>query len=298
MAFDLDGFLKELGATGDEETTLRTALGKPERLTLLEKNQLRQGDYSKNMNALGKSQTDLQAAQQRLDAELAEWATLTASEKESAVKLRSDLEAAQQKVLTLTQRVQRVATDAGLDPVKALEGIDQTPPKKPEPTVPAFDESKFVDRATFGQLNDYMFGLVTELPMLAQEHFEATGERLDTRALHAEIMARAKVKGADLNPRTIWEEKYQIKTKLAEKDKAARAAELQQAEQRGFERARTEAALPIPPSVGVHSPVLKTLDGKPRESVLKRPQPEAGLRSVAMKLDEMARRPAPAGAGA
>jgi len=297
MAFDLDGLLKELGATGDEEATLRTALGKPERLALLEKNQLRQSDYSKQMNAVQKSQADLQAAQQRLDAELAEWATLTASEKEQATTLRSNLEKAEQKVLTLTQRVQRVAVDAGLDPAKALEGIDQLQPNV-EPKVTPIDTSQFVDRATFGGMSEYLFALVADLPMIAQEHFDLTGERLDTRALRAEIADRATKKGANIDPRAVWEEKFQIPEKRTAKAQEARTAELSAAEQRGFERARSEAALPVPPSTGLRSPLLKSPDGKPHESVLKRPPPEAGLRSVAQKLDDLVRRPAaPVGAG-
>lgn len=284
MAFDLDGFIKELGATDEEATTLKAALGKPERLTLLEKNQLRQADYSKNMNTLQSEQKKLTDAQTRLDAEAAEWASLSASEKEAATKLRTDLEASQAKVLTLTQRVQRVASDAGLDPVKALEGIDQPPPKKEEPKVDPIDTSKFVGADQFGTMSEYLFNLSIELPLIAQEHFDLTGERLDTRALRAEITERAKQKGANLDPRSIWEEKYQIQTKRETKTQAAREAEIKQAEQRGFDRARSESALPVPPSQGVRSPVLRTPTGEPRQSVLKREQPETGVMAAAQAL--------------
>ena len=136
MPFDLDALLKDLGATGEEETTLRAALGKPERLSVLEKNQLRQSDYSKHQNALKKSQDDLQAAQQRLDAEVVAWAEMRAKGETESAAQQEAREKAEQKVLVLTQRVQRIATDAGLDPAKALEGIEQAPPAKKEEPKP------------------------------------------------------------------------------------------------------------------------------------------------------------------
>ncbi len=286
MAFDLDAFLKELGATGDEEATLRTALGKPERLTLLEKNQLRQSDYSKQFDALRKSQGDLEAMKTRLDAEAAEWATLSASEKAASTKLRQDLDAHQAKVLTLTQRVQRIAADAGLDPTKALEGIDQpvTPPKKDEP--PPFDASKFAPASAFAQMSDYLFQLATEIPALAAEHRALTGQDLDTRALRTEIQKRSGMKGANLDPRVVWEELNQIPTIRETKAREKYDQDLKAAEARGFERARTEASLPVPPSTaGVRSAVLRSLDsGKPHESVLKRPAPEGGVQGALTAL--------------
>jgi hypothetical protein len=283
MAFDLDNFLKELGATGDEEASLRIALGKPERLALLEKGQLRQADYSRQADALKKEQEKLAAANDRVTAEMAEWAKLQAEGGEVTAKMRESLEKAEQKVLTLTQRVQRVAVDAGLDPVKALEGIDQVvPPKKDEP--PPFDTSKFVGADTFGQMSNYLFKLATSIPRLAHEHRLLTGEELDTDALASEITERSSKKGAELDPRKVWEEKYGIPEKRAAKDASARAEEIKQAELRGAERVRTEMALPVPPSNGVRSPLLRTPDGTERKSVLNRPQPETTQRSAVAAL--------------
>ena len=283
MAFDLKGFYKDLGFTPEEEAAVSAVLDKPERVKVLEGNQLRQSDYSREKDKLAKAEGDLDAAKKRLDAEALEWAGLSAAEKAQATELRDSLDKAQAKVLMLTQRVERIAADAGLDPKKALEGIEQVvPPKKDEP--PPVDTSKFVGLDQFGSMSEYLFNLGLEIPAIAAEHLELTGERLDTRAFREEIQARAKTKGANLDPRSIWEEKYQIPQKRDEKSKAAREAELKQAEQRGFERAKSEAALPVPPSHGLHSPVLRTTNGEPRESVLKRPAPETGVRSAAAAL--------------
>lgn len=295
MAFDLDGFLKELGADEAESKILKDALGKPERLTLLEKNQLRQSDYSKSMNALKKSQDDLTAAQKRLDAEAAEWASLSASEKDAATKLRDSLNASEQKVLALTQRVTKIATDAGLDVQKALDGIEQAPPKV-ETKVDPIDTSKFVSAEQFGSMSEYLFNLSVELPQIAAEHLEITGERLDTRALRAEIQKRATQKGANLDPRAIWEETHGIAAKREAKTAAARAAELTAAEQRGFERARTEQALPVPQTRGQHSPLLKQVGGENYKSKIERPAPETGVRSAAQALASGKYRQEPVGA--
>ncbi len=284
MAFDLDALIKDLGVTGDDEKAVRAALGTPERLKYLEGNQLRQSDYSKQMNELSAARTALKEADDRVTAEMAEWARIQAEGGAVTKKMQDDLHKAEQRALTLQQRVTKIATEAGLDATKALEGIDQPPPpaKKDEPA--PIDTSKFVGADQFGQFGKYMFDLVAALPMIAQEHFELTGERLNTQELRAEIEARAGKKGANLDPRAIWEDKYGIAAKRDTQQKAARELELKTAEQRGFDRARTEAALPVPPSQGVHSPLLRTGDGQPRTSVLQRPAPETGVRSAASAL--------------
>ena len=296
MAFDIDGFLKDLGTNEEESKTLRTALGTPERLSLLEKNQLRQADYSKQSNALKDEQQKLTLAQDRLNAEAAEWATLSANERAQATTLRDSLNASEQKVLALQQRVQKVAVDAGLDPQKALEGIEQVV-KKEEPKVAPIDTSKFVDAATFGSMSEYLFNLSVELPQIAAEHFELTGERLDTRAIRAEITERSKQKNANLDPRAIWEEKFQIPQKREAKDTAARAEEIKQAELRGAERARSEFTLPTAPTSGINSPLLKATTGEEHKSVLHRPAPESGVRSAAAALSSGKYRQQPAAAG-
>lgn len=280
MAFDLKAFGTDLGLTAEELGQIETVLNKPERLAVLEKNQLRQTDYSKNMDALKKAQTDLAVANDRLTNEMAEWANLTAAEKAAATKLREDLDASQQTVLKLQQRVTKIATDAGLDAAKALEGIDQPPPKKEEPPVPPIDTSKFIDVDRFGAVQSYMFDLLAELPMIAQEHFDLTGERLDTRVIRAEIAERAQKKGANLDPRAIWEEKFDIPAKRTAQSQAARDAEIKAAEERGAARARSEAALPIPPQNGQHSPLLRA-NGENYQSKLQRPQPESAVAAAA-----------------
>jgi hypothetical protein len=296
MAFDLDAYIKELGITGDDEKAVRTALGTPERLKYLEGNQLRQSDYSKQMNELSAARTSLKEADDRVTAEMAEWARIQAEGGAVTKKMQDDLHKAEQRALTLQQRVSKIATEAGLDPVKALEGIDQPPPRVETPPAPVIDPKQFVSPEQFSMVNKYMFDLATELPMIAQEHFELTGQRLDTRAMRAEIEKRSRTKGAVLDPRVVWEETNNIPTIRATKATEQRELERKQDEQRGYERARTEAALPVPPSQGVHSPMLRTSDGNPRKSILERPAPEGGVRSAASALATGKYRNQPTGA--
>lgn len=296
--FDLKAFGTDLGLSTEELGQIETVLGKPERLAALEKNQLRQSDYSKQANALKTAQTELQTKSDRLTAEMAEWATLTAAEKDASSKQREALEKTQQQVLKLQQRVTKIATDAGLDPAQALEGIDQPAKREDPPPPPPIDTSKFVGVDQFQALNNYLFNLTAELPMIAQEHFDLTGERLDTRALHAEILNISKDPKANIDPRAIWEAKYAIPAKRAAQVTAARALEIKTAEERGYNQARSEAALPVAPSRGTHSPLFKSLDGpdpaKPHTSKLSRPQPESTVQAAASALATGKYRPKPA----
>lgn len=280
--FELKAFFKELGLSDEEQAAVTVVLDKPERLTLLEKNQLRQADYSKQMNDLSKAQGQLKTANDNLNAEMAAWATEQAAGHVVTKKMRDDYEAAQLKVTQLTNRVTRIATDAGMDPTKALDGIDQTPAVVVPPTPTAPDLTGYVRADQFNGLATMALTLPAELAAIANEHFDLTGERLDTRTIIAEIQARAGTRGNQktLDPRQIWEEQHAVPTKREAKATAAIDARLAEAERKGFERARSESALPVPPSHGERSPVLRSLDGQPRESVLKRPHPESAVNAA------------------
>lgn len=283
---DVKAFLKDLNFTDAEITELAPKFDTPERVEALKKGQLRLSDYSKSMDGLKKDQDALKTASARLDAEMAEWATVQAQGGEITKKMRDDLDAAQLKVTQLTSRVTRIATDAGLDVTKALEGIEQEPVKKVDPPAPAIDLTGYVKADTIGVLTDFMLTLPAELDAIAREHFDLTGQYLDTRGIVTEIKARSATRGNQkpLDPRAIWEEQQQIPTKRQEKATRDHDAEITAAEQRGADRVRTEQALPIPPSTGVRSPVLRGIEGKTHESVLKRPVPESAVRSAAAAL--------------
>jgi hypothetical protein len=127
---------------------------------------------------------------------------------------------------------------------------------------------------------DYMLSVPAELAAIAQEHFDLTGERLDTRPLVADLKARiAKKQPADL--RAIWEEKYQVPEKRTAATKAKYDADIAAAEARGREAARSERELPGQHPAGQHSPVFTGIHG---ESKVARPQPGQNTRGFADSL--------------
>lgn len=229
---------------------------------------LRQSDYDRRMN---EGKAELAAANDKLNAEMAEWASLTASEKQSATQLRVDLEASQQEVLRLKQSVTRIASEAGLDPTKVLG--TEPPPKKDEPPKGP-DLSGYAKRDDVMGLATMSLTLPAELMAIAEEHRELTGERLDTREIVREIQSRAGTRGnqKSLDPRAIWEELKGIPAKREEVSTQKFNDAIAAAEARGREAALTEASIPGQQPPGRHAVVFGG-----QKSKLERPQPGSRL---------------------
>ena len=282
MAFDVLKWMKEdMEFSDDEIKELSPKL--TAKADKLEKGYLRQSDYSKQMNDLKKAQTELQAANDRLTTEMSEWATVQASGRDITAKMQRDLETAQGNVARLTARVQKVATDAGLDPAKALEGIDQVPPtRKADDDKPAIDPDKFLSRDDFAaqqsRLARVLLRAPAEIAAIQHEHHELTGEWLDARPIIDEIEKRATTKGNDksLEIRDVWQEQHNIPALRETKTKEKYDADIKAAEERGRQAALSGQAIPgqpPPPTHGRPSPALHMPDGQGRKSVLERPQP-------------------------
>ena len=285
---------EDMGFSADEQKAL-DPLFTDERVKKLEAGHLRQADYSKQMNDLKKAQTDLQAANDRLSTEMAEWATVQASGREVTAKMQRDLETAQGNAARLTARVQKIATDAGLDPAKALEGIDQVVPDKRTNNgdTPPIDTSKFVSTDDFAtqqsRLARVLLRAPAEIAAIQHEHHELTGEWLDARPIIDEIEKRATTKGnaLSLEIRDVWQEKHNIPTLRETKAKEKYDADIKAAEARGRQEALTSLSVPgagNPPTHGRPSPVLHSADGSARKSVLERPQPGTSTQSAVSAL--------------
>jgi hypothetical protein len=272
MAFDTKAWLTELKFNEDEIKDLMPRFS-GEREALLEKNQLRLPEFSKKMNDLQKAQDAVAAAEAKLNGEMAEWAELTAAEKASAGDLRKKLDDSEARVFQLTQRATRLAEEAGVDP-KTILG-DGEPPVDPklrkEPVTVDLDPL----RHQIGGIADYMLTLNAELPAIAQEHFELTGKRLDTRAFIASIKADLKTgkkTAEDLDPVRRWEAEFKIPELRATKATEERAKERAADRAEGRAAALSEAALPNTQTRPLtHSPAFRTVDGT--KSKLERPQP-------------------------
>lgn len=294
MAFDLKKWLMEDMKFSADEAEKMAASFTPERISTLEKTYGDATTYRSTSAEIAKTQQQLKEANDRLNAEMAEWATLTAKEKEQNTALQTSLEAARVRATQLETRLTTLATEHGVDPKALLEGTTVIP-KKEEPKVEPVDTSRFVDREVFNSLSAFNLQLPARLQRIEREHFALTGEHLDTEAITNEIIARAGKKDAVIDPVAIWEEKHGIPEKRAAAAKKAHDAEIAAAEARGEERGRTNAALPGPQVPGRHAVVFSSRqqDGKsvPRTSVLKRPQPESGVRSAAAALASHKYRP-------
>ena len=237
---------------------------------------MRQSDYDRAMNEgkaeLDKARGELATANERLNAEMAEWATLTAAEKQTATRQRQDLEKAQADVLRLRHTVERVAADAGLDATKLLEG--QPVPKVDEK--PAVDLTGYAKldqlQAANAQLAEMMLSFTPELMQLSIEHQQLFGTPLDARDIVKELRARATTKGNQkpTDPRAIWEEQFKVGEKRNEVEKKRFDDAIAQAEARGREAAMSESHIPgQTTSPGRHSIVF----GGERKSAIQRPQP-------------------------
>ena len=292
MAFELAKWLKEDMKFSDAEVAEMLPRFTPERLTQLERGYVAASDrdaLTQAQTALAAKQTELTAASDRLNAELAEWASLEATDKTATQAMRDNLHKAEREVLRLNQAVTTLAEKAGVDPKTVI--AEAAVVVKPELKVPAIDETKFVRADRFDPLIQFTVDLPAQLLYIAQQHQELTGKALDTRPIVAEIKRRGGQKGAtaeQLDPIKVWEELHGIPALRQTRDDNTRAAEIKSAEDRGYERARTEAAVPGVHPAGKHAVVFQQRqnDGKfsQRTSVLKRPQPETSVRSAAAAL--------------
>lgn len=300
--------LEDMGFSADEQKAL-DPLFTDDRVKKLEAGHLRQADYSKQMNDLKKAQTDLTAANERLTNEMTEWATAQASSRGVTEKMQKDLEAAQGNVARLQARVTKIATDAGLDPTKALEGIEQvvtTRTTNNEP--PAIDTSKFVSTEDFqtaqARLARVLLRAPAEIAAIQHEHHELTGEWLDARPIIDELERRGTTKGnqKSLEIRDIWEEQHKIVELRTTKAKEKYDADIKAAERRGADQALSNQSIPgalLPPTHGRPSPVLHAADGAARKSVIQRPQPGTSSQSAVTALRSgKYRQPAATGAAA
>lgn len=237
---------------------------------------MRQSDYDRVIQE-GKAEIDtaratLETANQRLSAEMAEWAQVQAEGGRVTAKMRADLEKAQADVLKLTQTVTRVATDAGMDPAKVLEGVVQVqvPPQQPVPNLDGYVKADVLSQHVDGLAN-LALKVPVELMTLAAEHQALFGKQIDANAIVTELQKRAGTKGntKSLDLRNIWEEQNKVPEARQVAEKKRWDDAMADAEKRGREAAASEIAIPGSNTPGKHAPVFQ----QQRQSAVSRPQP-------------------------
>ncbi len=283
-------WLKEIGFTDDEVETMK-ATYTPERMVKIAEGYMRQTDYDRTMDeghaALTTAQTDLAAANARLNTEMAEWATVQRNGKEASTKLEGDLEAAQTRVTELTSRVTKLATDAGVDPKTILGDVNVTPPKDTKPDMTGYvkvDDLEAEINKRLGGLASGILDVPAELFQLGQEHQQLFGKPLDTRPIVAEIKKRAGTANnqESLDPRAVWEELHDVVDKREAVATATHDAEIAAAVERGRTEQASEQAIPGSTTApGRHAAIFGDKD---RKSALERPQPLTTVNAAAAAL--------------
>lgn len=284
--FDVKKWLQEdMGFSADDAAALAPKF-EGERASKLESHATLVATTAAKQKELDKVSNDLKLANDRLSAEMAEWATLTQAEKEASQGQLAALEAARVRAAQLETRLTALATQAGVDPKPLLEGTVAVPEVKPVvKNVETPSDKRYIEAETFGAVTNFSLDLAGALPFIQQQHHELTGKYLDTRELVTEIKNRSRA-GGEVDPVRVWEEKYGIGQVRADRDAAQRAADLKAAEERGAERARSEMSVPGPVSPGRHSLVFGQRNAQgvvanPRSSVLNRPQPGTTVATAA-----------------
>lgn len=284
MALDIKKFLMDDLGMDEASATETAAKIKPEGIARVEKSV---GLLAANEAAaaqIATTQAELQVTNDRLVAEMAEWGNLSKTEQAAATELRASLEAARVRATQLETRLTTLATQHGVDPKPLLEGTAVVPEVKKPVEVPA-DDRRFAD---LGQALAFNLDLPAALQYIADEHRELTGQRLDTREITALVKKNAAVKGATINPVEIWEEKFKIPELRQAKAQKAVDDRVAAADMTGYERGRSEAALPTSTTPGRHAPVFGRRDTaghiQPRTSALQRPQPGTSVQRAVAAL--------------
>jgi septal ring factor EnvC (AmiA/AmiB activator) len=125
--FDIKKYLIEEMGFPEAEATTMAGNFKPENVA---KVQASRSTMEAERAKVTKAQTDLEAANERLNAEMAEWAQLTSAEKASATAQAEKIEKLEAQAFQLQQKLTRVATDAGIDPKTVLPTEPVAEPKK------------------------------------------------------------------------------------------------------------------------------------------------------------------------
>lgn len=247
--------------------------------------------------AVATAQSAAQAANERLNREMLEWTELRANDEPISAKLAKDLEDARAEVARTNERLRVVAQRAGLNP-------DEVAPVSAVPTSvkpAATDLTGYVKdtdvQARLGTMASYMLDIQPVLSRIQHEHGQLhAGAFLDTAPIIAEIKRRAadKTNQKPLDPQAIWEELHGISAKrIAVADKQ-RNDELAAAEQRGFERARTEQSVPGSQPIGQGSHSVLFTRPNAGQSKLQRPMAGNRISQAASALATHRYRPAAA----
>lgn len=227
-------------------------------------------DHAAQLAAIEATRQELAEANNRVNQELIEISAARNAGEPITAQMRTDLGAANARVAQLETILRTRGQEMGLNVEELIPAARAAEPPaggdRNAPDLSGYAKSEDVRRQMQNSAR-YLLSVPADLMQIAHEHRELTGEYLDTRAIVAEIERRAGdpknydgqgnlIKPADA--RAIWEETQGIPAKREAKAAATREAELQAARDEGYNRARTEAAIPgQEPVRGNHAPIFR-----------------------------------------
>lgn len=258
------------GLTKEEATPIAPSF-KPEKITA----------FRDQAAAVTKAQSDLATANENLNKEMVEWAEMKAVGDPKLAEMTSQIEATQLRAFQLEQALTRVATEHGIDPKTVLPSGE--PAKEPvKKSADAPDLTRYATLEQVGGIADMLLTLPAELAAIEREHFDLTGEHLDLRPIVADFKTAASKKQS-VDVRTLWETKHDIAAKRTAKATAAHTAEMTAAEERGYQRHASEAAIPGQHAAGHSAAPFRTTQYT-GGSKLQRPQPGSRVQRAAAAL--------------
>ena len=244
---DLENFVKDLALPADKAKLVMDAIGSD--AATLEKfgsNVLRQNDYSAKMNDLQKEKDRLEAEYQEkvkkeesFHASLVGWKTDAEKKAEAAIATaRQDAEA---KLTAVQQKVRELATRNGIseDEIKDLvtaSTVEPTRTTRTDPT-PRNDDGRFMSKDEFREEAKFYARLPGMQMTIEREYYRLFGN--DAPDINWDKL----IADASSNKRSLqqqYEASYKVPEKRAEVADTKHKKEIEEAEKRGEESARSK----------------------------------------------------------
>jgi hypothetical protein len=247
---ELEAFVKDLDLPADKAKAILDAMGSDEKvLNKFGDNVLRQSDYSAKLNALqaekAKSEKELQeriAKEDQFHASLGEWKTK--KEKEAEAAIAQAREEAEDRLAAVQARIKAIAQEEGISEDKIKDLVTARPNEtrtRKEPAVRDPETGKWVSQDEFN--NKFrregveMAKLIPIMNRLEKDYRKLFGDDAPD-VDYNKLIDVAASKGRKLSE--VFEDEYHLSAKRKELDDNQRKKDLEDAERRGAESARSK----------------------------------------------------------
>lgn len=261
MPFDLNAWLDDLAAEGaltpEQRASTAAALGNEKVLRRLEEGQLRQSDYSRNMNELKKKETETT----QLSTQLQQWKN---NADQKIAELNSQLENRDMTVAQFQAKMKRIADQAenyGID-LKDLGVSPEEISKTVATVVPQpdkFDARVGAIETSLREAARYYPLLPAELADLKDDHLALFGEPLRTRPLMEKLLTEAEA-GRAVNVRKLWEQEFKVEDKRKQVQESEIQKRIDSEVKKQVTQFQSENHLPGQRPASLRSPVLAAFD--------------------------------------